>query len=107
MPRATRDDHLEIKEMARRMLAEPDYRKNLQERLINGWLAPNMEIRLWEYAYGKPMAGASGEEHDSMTGLAAALRLALQKAYGAQEETAIAQRYIDAGRATAAARNHS
>ena len=43
----------EVKEMARLMVEDSDYRKKLMVRLRAG-KAPQMELALWYFAYGKP-----------------------------------------------------
>ena len=45
---------VEVKESARNLVEDPEYRKRLGLRLISGNLAPAMETTLWAYAYGKP-----------------------------------------------------
>ena len=45
---------VEVKESARGLVEDPEYRKRLGLRLISGNLAPAMETTLWAYAYGKP-----------------------------------------------------
>ena len=44
----------EVKEMARRLLNDPEYQGQLRERLIKGTLPPAVETMLWAYGYGKP-----------------------------------------------------
>ena len=48
--KATRD----VRECARELVGNADYRRNLADRLKRGRCAPPMEITLWHYAYGKP-----------------------------------------------------
>jgi hypothetical protein len=43
----------EARELARRLLDDPDYWNSLKARLVQGQ-APRVEIHLWELAYGKP-----------------------------------------------------
>lgn len=43
----------EVKELARALVEDPAYRKKLRDRLLAG-KAPQIEIMLWHYAYGKP-----------------------------------------------------
>jgi hypothetical protein len=54
---------VEVKEAARQLVEQADYRAALARRLRSGRLAPAMETTLWHYAYGKPTvvpAGAGG-----------------------------------------------
>ena len=44
---------IEIKEFARGILEDPIYQKGLRDRVIQG-KAPQIEILLFHYAYGKP-----------------------------------------------------
>ena len=43
----------EARELARRLLDDPQYLNSLKARLVQGQ-APRVEIHLWELAYGKP-----------------------------------------------------
>ncbi len=43
----------EVRAAARRLVADREYRRNLRERLRAG-TAGQMEVVLWQYAYGKP-----------------------------------------------------
>jgi hypothetical protein len=43
----------QIRNIAQKMVNDPTYRKELRKRLHAGD-APQLEIRMWEYAYGKP-----------------------------------------------------
>jgi len=45
---------LAVKEAARQLVEQPEYRQALSRRLLSGRLAPAMETTLWHYAYGKP-----------------------------------------------------
>ena len=44
---------IEIKELARRLVQDPEYLAALRERLIAGKLHGSVEALLWAYAYGK------------------------------------------------------
>ena len=41
--------------IARELVEDPLYRLDLQRRLLDGKLASNIEVMLWQYAYGKPV----------------------------------------------------
>jgi hypothetical protein len=41
--------------IARELVEDPLYRLDLQRRLLEGKLASNIEVMLWQYAYGKPI----------------------------------------------------
>jgi hypothetical protein len=43
----------EVRDLARKLLADKAYRQSLRRRLVNGTLGA-LEIVLWQYAYGKP-----------------------------------------------------
>lgn len=43
----------EIRDLARNLLDDPDYKASLRTRLLAG-VAPHIETLLWHYAYGKP-----------------------------------------------------
>ena len=45
---------LEAKALARGLLNDPTYRKNLQADLKNRKVEASIEAMLWHYAYGKP-----------------------------------------------------
>lgn len=56
---------VEVREMARRLVEDPEYQKNLKTRLLDGSAGPGVESMLWHYAYGKPkerveVSGESG-----------------------------------------------
>lgn len=54
---------IEVRELARGLTTRnPDYLKQLRERLKDGKLAPAVETMLWAYAEGKP------KEHVEVTG---------------------------------------
>jgi hypothetical protein len=44
----------EVRDLARALVNDPEYRRNLDVRLKRGKLAPMVESMLWHYAYGKP-----------------------------------------------------
>lgn len=46
--------HQEAQDWCARLIDTPAYRRSLQQRLIDGKLAPAMEALLWHYAKGKP-----------------------------------------------------
>lgn len=55
---------VEVRDAARRLVGDAEYRRSLRERLRNG-NAGQMESVLWYYAYGKPsdkveLTGADG-----------------------------------------------
>jgi len=45
---------VEVREAARLLVEDPDYRHALARRLHSGRLAPAVETMLWAYAFGKP-----------------------------------------------------
>ena len=45
---------VEVREAARQLVEDPEYRENLAKRIRAGIAAPGMEALLWHYAYGKP-----------------------------------------------------
>jgi hypothetical protein len=47
------------------LIDDPEYRRNLAERLNSGKLAPALECMLWYYAKGKPreIVGVDAEQH--------------------------------------------
>ena len=45
---------IEAKALARGLLNDPTYRKNLQADLTNRKVEASIEAMLWHYAYGKP-----------------------------------------------------
>ena len=51
---------VEIKEFARSTLEDPLYQKRLRDRVIQG-KAPQLEVLLFHYAYGKPKEHFVGE----------------------------------------------
>ena len=61
----------EARELARRLLDDPEYWNSLKARLARGQ-APRVEIHLWELAYGKPR----GELDDAPEGADPTLDLA-------------------------------
>lgn len=55
---------IEVRELARRIVADPEYLENLATR-VNSGQAAHMENLLWHYAHGKPtdkveVSGANG-----------------------------------------------
>jgi hypothetical protein len=52
---------IEAKRAATELVDDPEYRKNLLERLRKGKVAPAVETMLWSYAHGKPKDAV---EHD-------------------------------------------
>ena len=44
----------EVKEVARDLVDDPEYRDILRTRLKSGECSPAVESMLWYYAYGKP-----------------------------------------------------
>ncbi len=61
----------DAREVARRLLGDPDYQRSLQRRLIRGQ-APRIELHLWELAFGKPRveAGEAPDGADPSAGVA-------------------------------------
>jgi len=51
---------VEIKEFAQSILEDPLYQKRLRNRVIQG-NAPQIEVLLFHYAYGKPKEAFTGE----------------------------------------------
>lgn len=45
--------NFEAREVARKLVGDPQYRKSLLDRLRKG-NAGSLEVTLWHYAYGKP-----------------------------------------------------
>jgi len=45
---------LEAREIARNMISNEEYRKNLEARFNAGECAPPIEALIWHYAFGKP-----------------------------------------------------
>ena len=43
----------EVRDLARRLVEDPEYKAALKARLLNGQSGP-IESLLWQYAYGKP-----------------------------------------------------
>lgn len=43
------------KEFARQCLGSPEYRASIFRRILTDELSPQMECRLWDYAWGKPL----------------------------------------------------
>lgn len=43
------------KAFCRALLASSEYRESLARRMTLGVLPPAVEVRLWDYAYGKPV----------------------------------------------------
>jgi len=62
---------VEVREMAGKMLTDPDYQRNLQSRLNSGDAGP-MEVLLWHYWKGKPKEQV---EHQGQIGVAFTLNL--------------------------------
>jgi len=46
---------VEVRELASRLVTDPDYLENLEIRLKTGEAAPAVEAMLWHYAHGKPV----------------------------------------------------
>ena len=44
----------EVRQVARAIVDDAEYRRNLLNRIRKGKLAPAVESLLWHYAYGKP-----------------------------------------------------
>jgi len=45
---------LEAKEVAAKLVDDPEYRREFKRRLLAGKLAPALEVMVWHFAYGKP-----------------------------------------------------
>lgn len=65
----------EVKEAARLLVEDPEYRRRLAARLAAGDAGP-IEVLLWHYSYGKPkehveVSGPDGNALDFQTALAA------------------------------------
>lgn len=56
---------VEIKEFARSILEDPLYQKRLKDRVIQG-KAPQIEVLLFHYAYGKPKEHFSVERDSTL-----------------------------------------
>lgn len=50
------------RKIARKLLADPSYRKNLIKRLREGTIQPGVEAMLWYYAEGKPRESMEVEQ---------------------------------------------
>jgi len=44
----------EVRELARKLIADQDYKKNFKQRWRTGDIPPQVETMIWHYAYGKP-----------------------------------------------------
>lgn len=55
---------VEVKAMARALIEDPEYQRDLKARLRSRKLPPAVESMLWAYAYGKPIESVrlSGED---------------------------------------------
>lgn len=53
LPGTRNQSTVEVREMATRLIGDPEYLERLRERLLAG-TAGAVEIMLWHYAYGKP-----------------------------------------------------
>jgi hypothetical protein len=45
---------VEVQQLARDLLSDPAYVANLRERLIHGKCSPQVECKLYAYAFGEP-----------------------------------------------------
>lgn len=52
-PKLTAEER-EGRKLAKRLVGDPAYLKNLQVRLREGKAQPGVEVALWHYAHGKP-----------------------------------------------------
>jgi hypothetical protein len=52
-PKLTAEER-EGRKLAKKLVSDPAYLKNLQERLRDGKAQPGVEVALWHYAHGKP-----------------------------------------------------
>ena len=46
---------VEVREIATRLVEDPEYRQQLVKRMRTGKLSPQMEALMWAYAYGRPV----------------------------------------------------
>ncbi len=69
---------IEVKELAQSLIENPEYRRNLMERITAGE-APQMEVLMWFYAYGKPKERV---EHSGDFNLAEVIKRARERAKG-------------------------
>jgi hypothetical protein len=62
---------VEVKEAARLLVDDPEYRKTLKERLLAGTAGPGVETMLWHYAYGKPKESVelTGKDGETLPGV--------------------------------------
>jgi hypothetical protein len=60
----------DARELAQRLLSDPVYLKNLQQRLIDG-KAGDLEKVLWQYAYGPPAQHSIDETSLMLEGMLA------------------------------------
>lgn len=78
---------VEIKDFARSILEDPLYQKRLRGRVVQG-KAPQIEVLLFHYAYGKPKEVFSGERSWTLEELV----LGLERETG--EETMVSPRSV-------------
>lgn len=45
---------LEVRDLAKHLVENTEYRRRLETRLLKGTLPPALEAMLWHYAHGKP-----------------------------------------------------
>lgn len=45
---------VEVQQLARELLSDPEYLANLRDRLVHGRCAPQVECKLFAYAFGEP-----------------------------------------------------
>ena len=60
---------VEIREVARSLLEDPQYQRRLRERLLAGKCPPQIEALLFYYGYGKPRETVKVEESASLAGI--------------------------------------
>jgi hypothetical protein len=60
---------IEVRQLARELIEDSEYRANLRARLITGECSPPVETMLWHYAYGKPKESIELTGKDAVTNI--------------------------------------
>lgn len=83
----TREEKTAARDLCRTIISSPQYRRSLVTRIVLGELPPALEVRLWDYAYGKPVERVAVDMNngevpslETLQARAAALALAIQEA---------------------------
>jgi hypothetical protein len=64
-----RSRHHAAREAAQKILNDEIYQRNLLMRAQTGDLSPQMEVRLWEHVYGKPVDEVIISKEDDLSDL--------------------------------------